>query len=140
MEYQIYWSHLTPEAQDAFMDLWHPNIEMNPLAIIDVDPKEILYDIEKETDRKIIKRFAKHAENNNNWVLAEHLWIKLGYQADADACRTIIDANARGDMYRERIQKEAGPEPPKNDPHARSRWYQHISQIYREIYYPSENE
>lgn len=41
MEYQIFWSHLTPEAQEAFKDLWHENIEMNPLAIID---KEFTYE------------------------------------------------------------------------------------------------
>lgn len=44
MEYQIYWSHLTPEAQEVFKDLWHENVEMNPLAIIDIDDSILTYD------------------------------------------------------------------------------------------------
>lgn len=44
MEYQIYWSHLTPEAQEAFKDLYHENIELNPLAIIDIDDSILTYE------------------------------------------------------------------------------------------------
>jgi len=44
MEYQIFWSHLTPEAQEEFKDLWHENVEMNPLAIIDIDDSILTYE------------------------------------------------------------------------------------------------
>lgn len=135
MEYQIYWSHLTPEAQEAFIDIWHPNIELNPLAIIDVDPDEILYNIESETDRKVIARFAKQAENDSNWVLAERLWIKLHNTVDAEACRTIIEATEKGDYFRKRVESEAGPEPSKDNPFKWATWYNAMSKIYREVYY-----
>lgn len=37
MIYEIYWSDLTPEAQERLKDLYHRNIEMSPLCTIVVD-------------------------------------------------------------------------------------------------------
>lgn len=45
--YEIYWNDLTPEAQAKFARLYHDNIDLAPLAIID---------IEEEVDRtKVVK-------------------------------------------------------------------------------------
>lgn len=35
--YEIYWSDLTPEAMKRLKDLHHDNIELSPLAIIDIE-------------------------------------------------------------------------------------------------------
>ena len=36
-QYEIYWDDLTEEAQERLKDLYHENIDLNPLAIIDVE-------------------------------------------------------------------------------------------------------
>jgi len=35
--YEIYWHHLTDEAKEEFEGLYHDNIGLNPLAIIDIE-------------------------------------------------------------------------------------------------------
>lgn len=35
--YEIYWDDLTPEAQQRLSDLYHENIELSPLAIIEIE-------------------------------------------------------------------------------------------------------
>ena len=37
IQYEIYWDDLTEEAQERLKDLYHENIDLNPLAIIDVE-------------------------------------------------------------------------------------------------------
>jgi len=34
--YEIYWSDLNKEAKDRLRDLYHENIELSPLAIVEV--------------------------------------------------------------------------------------------------------
>ena len=33
----IYWDDLTPEAQERLKALWHENVGLSPLAIIDIE-------------------------------------------------------------------------------------------------------
>ena len=35
--YEIYWHDLSEEAQERFKDLYHENIDISPLAIIDIE-------------------------------------------------------------------------------------------------------
>jgi len=35
--YEIYWNDLTKEAQERLKDLYHENIDLSPLAIIDIE-------------------------------------------------------------------------------------------------------
>jgi hypothetical protein len=35
--YEIYWSDLTPAAKKRLKELYHDNIELTPLAIIDIE-------------------------------------------------------------------------------------------------------
>jgi len=35
--YEIFWDDLTEEAQKKMKDLWHENIDLNPIAIIDIE-------------------------------------------------------------------------------------------------------
>jgi hypothetical protein len=44
--FEIYWEDLTPEAQERNKDLYHSNINLTPIAIIDNDDDEILMDDE----------------------------------------------------------------------------------------------
>lgn len=39
--YKIYWSDLNDEAQERLKELYHDNIELCPLAIIDIEDEEI---------------------------------------------------------------------------------------------------
>lgn len=36
-QYKIYWDDLTEEAQGRLKGLWHENIGLSPLAIIDIE-------------------------------------------------------------------------------------------------------
>jgi hypothetical protein len=38
--YRIYWNDLSEEAQEKFKELYHENIELSPLAIIDIEEEE----------------------------------------------------------------------------------------------------
>lgn len=38
--YEIYWDDLTPEAQERLKDLYHENIDLIPLTIIDIEENE----------------------------------------------------------------------------------------------------
>lgn len=38
--YEIYWDDLTPEAQERLQDLYHENIDLDPIAIIDIQDEE----------------------------------------------------------------------------------------------------
>lgn len=44
ISYKIYWNDLTPEAQKRLQGLYHANIDLSPLAIVDIEEE----DIEKE--------------------------------------------------------------------------------------------
>ncbi len=35
--YEIYWSDLTEEAQERLQELYHDNIDLSPLAIVDIE-------------------------------------------------------------------------------------------------------
>jgi hypothetical protein len=35
--YEIYWSDLTPEAKERLHKLYHDNIDLLPLAIVDIE-------------------------------------------------------------------------------------------------------
>ena len=35
--HEIYWSDLNEEAQERMVDLYHENVELSPLAIIDIE-------------------------------------------------------------------------------------------------------
>lgn len=35
--YEIYWSNLSKEAQEKMKELYHDNIELSPLAIIEIE-------------------------------------------------------------------------------------------------------
>ena len=35
--YEIYWNDLSDEAKERLKDLYHDNIDLSPLAIIDVE-------------------------------------------------------------------------------------------------------
>ncbi|HNP66293.1 MAG TPA: hypothetical protein PKH16_00175 [Aequorivita sp.] len=39
-QYEIYWDDLTDEAQSRLKGLYHVNIELCPLAIIDIEDEE----------------------------------------------------------------------------------------------------
>jgi hypothetical protein len=39
--YEIYWSDLTPEAQEKLEDLNHENVELTPIAIINIADDDI---------------------------------------------------------------------------------------------------
>ena len=39
-QYGIYWSYLTEKAQDKLKGLYHENIDMSPIAIIDIEDEE----------------------------------------------------------------------------------------------------
>ena len=39
-QFEIYWSDLTEEAQQRMNNLYHENIDLSPLAIIDVEEEE----------------------------------------------------------------------------------------------------
>lgn len=74
---------------------------------------------------------AHNAEQAGNWLEAERLWRSINRKLDADACRMIIDANARGDEYRRRI----GPEPDKwFSAHDWVKWFDNMSNIYNEMF------
>lgn len=39
--FEIYWDDLTDEAKDRMNELWHENIDLSPIAIVDIeDPEE----------------------------------------------------------------------------------------------------
>lgn len=50
--YEIYWSHLSEEAKEEFKDLYHENIELTPLAIINIESTDEFgdYEIQKIDD------------------------------------------------------------------------------------------
>jgi hypothetical protein len=35
--FEIYWSDLSEEAQERLKELYHDNIELSPLAIVDIE-------------------------------------------------------------------------------------------------------
>jgi hypothetical protein len=35
--YEIYWSDLTPEAQERLTGMYHESLDLNSIAIIDID-------------------------------------------------------------------------------------------------------
>ena len=37
MPYEIYWDDLTPEAKERLKGLYHENIDLTPIAIIEAD-------------------------------------------------------------------------------------------------------
>jgi len=37
IQYKIYWHDLTPEAQERLKDLWDENIDLAPLAIVEIE-------------------------------------------------------------------------------------------------------
>lgn len=37
--YEIFWSDLTEEAKDRLIDIFHENIVLSPIAIIEIDDK-----------------------------------------------------------------------------------------------------
>jgi hypothetical protein len=39
-QYEIYWDDLTEEAQSRLKELYHENIELCPLAVIDIECEE----------------------------------------------------------------------------------------------------
>lgn len=39
--YEIYWSDLTDEAKEKLKKLYHDNIDMSPIAIIDIEDDNI---------------------------------------------------------------------------------------------------
>lgn len=56
-QYEIYWSDLTEDAQERLSGMYHDNIEMSPIAIVDIEDDD---DIEDENmnvdDEKAFKR------------------------------------------------------------------------------------
>lgn len=79
---------------------------------------------------------ARKAEKESNWEEAERLWLLQGSKADAKACKMIYEAIERGDYYRKRVLDEAEPEPDKcENPRAWVQWYDHMNQIYKEVYH-----
>jgi len=38
--YKIFWSDLTDEARKRLEDIYHANIELSPLAVIDIEEEE----------------------------------------------------------------------------------------------------
>jgi len=36
-EYEIYWNDLNDEAQERLKELWHENIDLSPLAIVNIE-------------------------------------------------------------------------------------------------------
>ena len=48
--YEIYWDDLTPEAQERLQGIHHGNIDLTPIAIVDVDDDED-DDEEEEEDK-----------------------------------------------------------------------------------------
>lgn len=38
--YEIYWEDLNDDAQERLKDLYHENIDLSPLAIIDIEDEE----------------------------------------------------------------------------------------------------
>lgn len=78
---------------------------------------------------------ARQAEKDNNWELAEKLWRLAGLKDHADICKTIKEANQKGDAYRADVEKIAGPEPDKTvNPDGWVRWYDKMSEIYYKHY------
>ena len=39
--YEIYWEDLNNDAQERLKDLYHENIDLSPLAIIDIEEDEM---------------------------------------------------------------------------------------------------
>ena len=39
--FEIYWNDLTEEAQERLKEIWHENIDLSPLAIIDLEQEQI---------------------------------------------------------------------------------------------------
>jgi hypothetical protein len=38
--YEIYWDDLNEDAQERMQELWYENIDLSPLAIIDIEDEE----------------------------------------------------------------------------------------------------
>lgn len=38
--YEIYWDDLTPKAQERLKELWHDNVDLAPLAVVDIEEEE----------------------------------------------------------------------------------------------------
>ena len=38
--FEIWWNDLTPEAKERLHDLYHENVELTPLAIIDIENED----------------------------------------------------------------------------------------------------
>lgn len=38
--YEIYWDDLTAKAQERLKALWHENVGISPLAIVDIESEE----------------------------------------------------------------------------------------------------
>lgn len=88
-QYEIYWSDLTPEAQERLSELKDDNVDLSPLAIIDVEnvdtieeiydelgvPKEDIFKPSKNAD--IHNKFAKFFSvvNSGKWDISIPLKI-----------------------------------------------------------------
>jgi TPR repeat protein len=82
-----------------------------------------------------LEKLARRAEDVSRWRDAEHLWRSAGRKGDADACKMIANAIAKGDEYRARVDAEAGPQPdPGENPFAFTRWYEKMNKIYNQMF------
>jgi hypothetical protein len=40
MTYEIYWDDLTPEAQARLIEIWHENLDTQPLVVFDTEEED----------------------------------------------------------------------------------------------------
>lgn len=78
---------------------------------------------------------ARKQGQQNNWREAARLWKLGGSIEDYNACILIAESNERGDEYRDRVLREAGPEPDKSEnAHAWVKWYDTMTSIYNQMF------
>lgn len=79
---------------------------------------------------------ARKAERQNNWREAARIWKLAGRAEDYNACMLIAESNEKGNEYRYKVLREAGPEPDKcENPHAWVRWYDTMTSIYNKMFH-----
>jgi hypothetical protein len=98
--YEIYWNDLTDNAKERLSGLFHENIGLSPLAIIDVDDKsftdEEIADFKKEwgqSHSEICSCLGYDESDSDDILMLDYFWI----EADKIWC----NKNASGFTERE---------------------------------------
>lgn len=80
----------------------------------------------------------KEQENLGNWSVAAEMWKKAdaGYSKDVEACKFIADAIAKRDEFRERIERELGPEPEFTEGNVKvwQNWHRDMNEIHLQMF------